>query len=130
MTAPSSVFTPRSDVRTAMALLLLAEAMLFFTFLFVVGPIATPVLLVPLAAVVVLCVALAWGQDWVRWVLLAPIAYRAWTLVHVIAAAFGLGRMGTAVFLTLIMLVELAAAFIFVDSYRSRRRSFATALTP
>jgi len=122
MSPVSPVATPRTDVRTAMALLLLAEAMLFFTFLFIVGPLPTPALLLPLTAVIVLCVALSWGQDWVRWLLLAPIAYRVWTLVYVIAAAWGLGRMGTALFLTLIVVAELAAALIFVDSYVARRR--------
>jgi len=116
----------RTDVRTAVALLLLAEATLFFTFLFIVGPIPTPTLLLPLAAVVVLGAALSWGQEWARWALLPPIAYRVWTLVLVIAAAWGLGRTGTALFLTLIILAELAAAFILVDSYLARRRRFAT----
>lgn len=118
----STVVTPRSDVRTAMALLLVAEAMLFFTFLFIVGPLPTPALLLPLTAVILLCMALSWGQDWVRWLLLAPIAYRVWTLVYVIAAAWGLGRMGTALFLTLIIVAELAGGFILVDSYVARRK--------
>jgi len=35
----------------------------------------------------------------------------------VTAAAWGLGRTGIALFLTLIILVELAAAFILLDRY-------------
>ncbi len=120
------VATTTTNVRAAIALLVLAEATLFFTFLFIVGPIATPALLVPLAAVVVLCSALYWGQDWARWVLLAPIAFRMWRLVLVIAAAWGLGRTGTALFLTLIIVAELAGAFLLFDRYLSRRRSLAT----
>ena len=126
MTWSRPVATTRTDVRTAIALLLLAEATLFFTFLFIIGPIATPALLVPLAVVLVLCAALYWGQDWARWVLLAPIAFRMWRLVLVIAAAWGLGRTGTALFLTLIIVAELAGAFLLFDRYLSRRRSLAT----
>jgi hypothetical protein len=37
--------------------------------------------------------------------------------VLLIAAAWGLGRTGTALFLTFIILAELFAAFILVDSY-------------
>ena len=126
MTSSRPVATTRTDVRTAIALLLLAEATLFFTFLFIIGPIATPALLVPLAVVLVLCAALYWGQDWARWVLLAPIAFRMWRLVLVIAAAWGLGRTGTALFLTLIIVAELAGAFMLFDRYLSQRRSLAT----
>jgi len=96
---------------------LIAEATLFFTFLFVVGPIATPARLLPLAAVLVLCAALYWGQSWARWVLLAPIGFRVWRLVPLTAAAWGVGRAGIAVFLTLIILAELAAAFLLLDKY-------------
>ena len=108
--------TTRTDA-SAIALLLIAEATFFFTFLFVVGPIATPARLLPLAAVLVLCAALYWGQSWARWALLAPIGFRVWRLVPVTAAAWGLGRPGIALFLTLIVLVELAAAFILFDRY-------------
>jgi len=109
--------TTRTDVSAPIALLLIAEATLFFTFLFVVGPIATPARLLPLAAVLVLCAALYWGQSWARWVLLAPIGFRVWRLVPLTAAAWGVGRAGIAVFLTLIILAELAAAFILLDRY-------------
>lgn len=125
MTSPNPVATTRTDV-TAIALLILAEATLFFTFLFIVGPIATPALLVPLGAVIVLCAALYWGQGWARWVLLAPIAFRVWQLVLVIAAAWGLERSGTALFLTLIIVAELAGTFLLYDRYLSRRRILAT----
>jgi len=108
--------TTRTDA-SAIALLLIAEATFFFTFLFVVGPIATMAGLLPLAAVLVLCAALYWGQSWARWALLAPIGFRVWRLVPVTAAAWGLGRPGIALFLTLIVLVELAAAFILFDRY-------------
>ena len=126
MTSSNPVATTRTNVTAAIALLVLAEATLFFTFLFIIGPIATPALLVPLAVVLVLCVALYWGQDWARWVLLAPIAFRMWRLVLVIAAAWGLGRTGTALFLTLIIVAELAGAFMLFDCYLSQRRSLAT----
>ena len=109
--------TTRSDVSAAIVLLLIAEATFFFTFLFVVGPIATPARLLPLAAVLVLCAALYWGQSWARWALLAPIGFRVWRLVPLTAAAWGLGRPGFALFLTLIILVELAAAFMLLDRY-------------
>jgi hypothetical protein len=109
--------TTRTDVSAAIVLLLIAEATFFFTFLFVVGPIATPARLLPLAAVLVLCAALYWGQDWARWALLAPIGFRVWRLVPLTAAAWGLGRPGFALFLTLIILVELAAAFMLLDRY-------------
>src|SRR5438093_153006 len=108
--------TTRTDVSAAIALLI-AEATLFFTFLFVVGPIATPARLLPLAAVLVLCAALYWGQRWARWALLAPIGFRVWRLVPLTAAAWGVGRPGIALFLTLIILVQLAAAFILLDRY-------------
>ena len=126
MTSSNPVATTRTNVRAAIAILVLAEATLFITFLFIIGPIATPALLVPLAVVLVLCAALYWGQDWARWVLLAPIAFRMWRLVLVIAAAWGLGRTGTALFLTLIIVAELAGAFLLFDPYLSRRRSLAT----
>ena len=109
--------TTRTDVSAPIALLLIAEATLFFTFLFVVGPIATPARLLPLAAVLVLCAALYWGQSWARWVLLSPIGFRVWRLVPLTAAAWGVGRAGIAVFLTLIILAELAAAFLLLDRY-------------
>jgi hypothetical protein len=109
--------TTRTDASAAIVLLLFAEAALFFTFLFVVGPIAMPARLLPLAAVVVLCAALYWGQSWARWALLAPIGFRVWRLVPLTAAAWGLGRAGIALFLTLVILVELAAAFILLDRY-------------
>ncbi|HEV2669878.1 MAG TPA: hypothetical protein VGU74_02205 [Gemmatimonadales bacterium] len=117
MTTSTPVAVTRTDVTTAIALLLIAEATLFFTFLFVVGPIATLALLLPLAAVLVLCAALYWGQNWARWALLAPIAFRVWKLVLVTAAAWGLGRTGTALFLMLIILAESAAAFVLFDRY-------------
>ena len=126
MTSPNPVARTRTDVTAAIALLILAEATLFFTFLFIVGPIATPALLAPLGAVILLCAALYWGQDWARWVLLAPIAFRIWSLVQVVAAAWGLGRSGTALFLTLIIVAELAGVFLLFDRYFSRRRSLAT----
>ncbi len=109
--------TTRTDVSAAIVLLLIAEATFFFTFVFVVGPIATLERLLPLAAVVILCAALYWGQSWARWGLLAPIGFRVWRLVLVTAAAWGLGRTGVALFLTLIILVEVAAAFILFDRY-------------
>jgi hypothetical protein len=121
MTSMSPVAAKRTDVTAAIALLLLAEATLFFTFLFVIGPIATPTLLVPLVVVLVLCAAWYWGQDWARWGLLAPVTFRVWRIVPVVAAAWGLGRTGTALFLTFIVLAELFAAFILVDSYLVRR---------
>jgi len=108
--------TTRNDA-SAIALLLIAEATLYFTFLFVVGPIATPARLLPLAAVLVLCAALYWGQSWARFALLAPIGFRVWRLVPLTAAAWGLGRAGIALFLTLIILAELAAAFLLLDRY-------------
>src|SRR5439155_779640 len=82
---------------------------------FVVGPIATLARLLPLAAVLVLCAALYWGQNWARWALLAPVGFRVWRLSLLTATAWGLGRPGIALFLTLIILVELAAAFILLD---------------
>lgn len=123
MTSSSPVATTRTDVAAAIALVLIAEAALFFTFLFFVGPIATLARLVPLAVVLVLCAALYWGQSWARWALLAPIAFRVWKLVLLTAAAWSLGRTGTALFLTLIVLAELTAAFILFDRYLAQRRS-------
>ncbi len=117
MTSSRPVATTRTDVRTAIALLLLAEATLYFTFLFFVGPITTLERLVPLAVVLVLCAALYWGQHWAQWAVLAPIAFRVRKLVLLTAAAWGVGRPGIALFLTLIVLAELAAAFILLDSY-------------
>ena len=103
--------------RTAIVLLLLSEATLFFTFLFIIGPIGTLARLLPLALVLVLCTALYRGQEWARWGLLAPVAFRVWKVVPLIAAAWGLGRTETALFLTLIILAELFAAFILLDNY-------------
>ena len=120
MTSSRPVATTRTDVRIAIALLLLAEATLYFTFLFTVGPITTPERLVPLAVVLVLCAALYWGQHWAQWAVLVPIAFRVRKLVLLTAAAWGVGRAGTALFLTLIVLAELAAAFILLDSYLRR----------
>jgi len=109
--------TTRTDVSAAIVLVLIAEATFFFTFVFVIGPIATLPRLLPLAAVLVLCAALYWGQNWARWAILAPIGFRVTRLVPLTAAAWGLGRPGIALFLTLIILVELAAAFILFDRY-------------
>jgi len=119
MTTSTPVAGTRTDVSAAIVLLLIAEATLFFSFLFVVGPIATQARLLPLAAVLVLCAALYWGggKNWARWALLVPIGFRVWRLVPLTAAAWGLGRPGFALFLTLIILVELAAAFILLDRY-------------
>ena len=78
---------------------------------------------VPLAVVLVLCAALYRGQDWARGALLAPIAFRVWRVVPLIAAAWGLGRTGTALFLTFIILAELFAALILLDSYFARRQT-------
>lgn len=118
MTTISPVASKRPDVTAAIVLLLLAEATLFFTFLFVIGPIATLARLLPLVVVLALCAALYWGrQDWARWGLLAPVAFRTWRIVLLIAAAWGLGRTGIALFLMFIVLAELFAAFILIDSY-------------
>ncbi|PYO71461.1 MAG: hypothetical protein DMD64_14550 [Gemmatimonadetes bacterium] len=117
MTTSTRVAMRRTDVSAAIVLLLIAEATFFFTFLFVVGPIATLARLLPLAAVLVLCAALYWGQNWARWALLAPVGFRVWRLSLLTATAWGLGRPGIALFLTLIILVELAAAFILLDRY-------------
>ena len=122
MTSMSVVATKRTDVTAAIVLLLVAEATLFFTFLFIIGPIGASARLVPLVIVLALSAALYWGQDWARWGLLAPVAFRVWTVVHLIAAAWGLGRTGTALFLTFIVLAELFAAFILVESYLVRRQ--------
>lgn len=122
MTSMSPVATKRTDVTAAIVLLLLAEATLFFTFLFIIGPIATLARLLPLVVVLVLCAALYSGQDWARWALLAPVAFRVWRIVLLIAAAWGLGRTGIALFLTFIVLAELFAAFILVDSYLVQRQ--------
>jgi len=121
MTSMSPVAVKRTDMTAAIVLLLLAEATLFFTFHFIIGPIATPARLVPLVVVLVLCAALYWGQDWARWGLLAPVSFRVWTIVRLIAAAWGLGRTGIALFLMFIILAELSAAFLLVDSYLVRR---------
>ena len=121
MTPTSPVVTTRTDVNVAIAILLLAEAALFFTFLFIVGPIATLERLLPLAVVLALCAMLYRQQDWARWGLLAPVAFRVWKVVLLVAAAWGLGRTGTALFLTFISLAELLAAFILIDSYVVRR---------
>jgi len=123
MTSSSAAVPTRTDLTAAIVLLLLAEATLFFTFLFIIGPIATLELLLPLAVVLVLCTALYRGQEWARWSLLAPVAFRVWKVVLLIAAAWGLGRSGIALFLTFIVLAELFAAFILLDSYFVRRQS-------
>ena len=122
MTSMSPVAVKRTDMTAAIVLLLLAEATLFFTFLFIIGPIATLARLLPLVVVLVLCAALYWGQDWARWALLAPVSFRVWTIVRLIAAAWGLGRTGIALFLMFIILAELSAAFLLVDSYLVRRQ--------
>ena len=106
-----------TDVSAAIVLLLIAEATLFFTFLFFVGPIGTMARLLPLAVVLVLCAVLYWGQGWARWALLAPVGFRVWRLVPLTAAAWALGRPGIALFLTLIILVELTAVFVLLDRY-------------
>ena len=123
MTSVRPVAPTRADLSVAIVLLLLAEAIFFFTFLFIIGPIATLTRLVPLAVVLALCTALYRGQEWARWGLLAPVAFRVWKLVLLVAAAWGLGRTGIALFLTFIILAELFAAFILPDSYLVRRQS-------
>jgi hypothetical protein len=127
MTSMSPVAVKRTDVTAAIVLLLLAEATLFFPFLFIIGPIATLARLLPLAVVLVFCAALYWGQDWARWGLLAPVAVRVWRIVPLTAAAWGLGRTRIALFLTLIVLAELCAAFILVDGYLARRQRLGVA---
>ena len=122
MPSISPIAMKRTDVTAAIALLLLAEATLFFTFLFIIGPIATLTRLLPLVVVLVLCTAWYWGQDWARWGLLVPVALRVWRIVPLVAAAWALGRTGTALFLTFIILAELFAAFILVDGYMVRRQ--------
>jgi len=122
MTSMSPVAVKRTDMTAAIVLLLLAEATLFFTFHFIIGPIATLARLLPLVVVLVLCAALYRGLDWVRWGLLAPVSFRVWTIVRLIAAAWGLGRTGIALFLMFIILAELSAAFLLVDSYLVRRQ--------
>lgn len=107
----------RNDDSGAITLLLIAEATLYFTFLFVVGPLPALDRLLPLLAVVILCAALYWGYSWARWVLLAPIGVRLHRLVLLTAAAWGLERTGIAYFLTAIILAELAAVFLLVDHY-------------
>ena len=124
MTSTSPVVPTRADLTAAIVLLLLAEATLFFTFLFFIGPIGTMARLLPLAVVLVLCTALYRGQDWARWALLVPIAFRVWKVVLLVAAAWGLGRSGIALFLTFIIVAELFAAFILLDSYLVRRHQF------
>jgi hypothetical protein len=116
MTTSTPVALSRTDL-SAIGLLLIADATLFFTFLFVVGPIATRPRLLPLIAVVVLCTALFWRQNWARWALLVPLAVRLQRLVLLTAAAWGLGRSGMALFLTFIILAELAAVFMLLDRY-------------
>ena len=122
MPSISPIAMKRTDVTAAIAALLLAEATLFFTFLFITGPIATLTRLLPLVVVLVLCTAWYWGQDWARWGLLVPVALRVWRIVPLVAAAWALGRTGTALFLTFIILAELFAAFILVDGYMVRRQ--------
>lgn len=119
--------TTRNDASTAIALLLMAEATLYFTFLFVTGPIPMLVRLLPLLAVVVLCAAVYWGFSWARWLLLAPIGFRLQRLVLLTAAAWGLGRTGIALFLTLIILAEAAAVFLLLDQ---QIRSYAESRAP
>ena len=46
-----------------------------------------------------------------------PIAVRVHRLALFTAAAWGLHRTGAALFMTLIILVELVAAFLLVDQY-------------
>ena len=118
----------RNDDSGAIGLLLVAEATLYFTFLFVVGPLPALVRLLPLLAVVVLCAALYWGYNWARWVLLAPIGVRLHRLILLTAAAWGLGRSGIALFLTTIIFAELAAVFLLVDRY-AKAVTFGTALS-
>src|SRR6266576_2014228 len=117
MTSLRPVAIPRADEATAIAVLLLAEATLFFT-----GPIGTLGRLLPLTVVLVLCAAWYWGPHWARWGLLVPIAFRVWKVGLLGAAAWGLGRTGTALFLTVIVLAELWAAFILLDTYLMRRQ--------
>jgi len=107
----------RNDDSRAIVLLLVAEATLYFTFLFVVGPLPALVRLLPLLMVIVLCAALYWGYSWARWVLLVPIGIRLHRLVLLSAAAWGLGRTEIAYFLTVIILAELGAVFLLVDRY-------------
>ena len=117
MTMTTTVPMTRTNSSAAIGLLLAAEAALFFTFLFVVGPIAMLVRLLPFVAVLVLCAALYWGQNWARWALLLPIAVRVHRLSLLTAAAWGLHRTGAALFMTTIILVELVAAFLLFDQY-------------
>lgn len=123
MTSLTLVATKRADVAAAMVLLLLAEATLFFTFLFVIGPIAPLERMLPLVAVLALCAALHRGREWARWGLLVPIAFRVWRLVLLVAAAWALGRAGVALFLACIILAELSAVLILVDTYVVRRKA-------
>ena len=112
----------RADLTAAIVLLLIAEATLFFAFLFFVGPIVTLERLLPLAVVIVLCAALYRGQAWAGWGLLAPIAFRVWRVGLLIGAAWGLHRTGSALFLAFVLLAELFAAFILIDSHLVRRQ--------
>ena len=128
MRSSTAAVPTRTDVTTAIVLLLVAEATLFFTFLFIIGPLATLTRLLPLVVVVVLCTALYRGQHWARWALFAPITFRVWRVVLLIAAAWGLGRTGIALFLTFIIVAELFAAFILLDSYLVRRQRPPTAV--
>src|SRR2546430_630404 len=116
MTSMSPVALKRTDMTAAIVLLLLAEATLFFTFLFIIGPLATLARLLPLVVVLVLCTALYWGQDWARWGLLVPVAFRVWRIMLLIAAAWGLGRTGIALFLAFLIPGELLARFILIAS--------------
>src|SRR5436309_13532185 len=104
MTTSTPVATTRTDVSAAIVLLLIAEATLFFTFLFVVGPIATLTRLLPLLAVLALSAALYWGQTWARWAPLAPSGIRVWRLAPFTAAACALGPSGLRLFLTPMLL--------------------------
>ena len=112
---------------SAIVLLLLAEPTLFFTFVVIVGPIPTRTRLIPLVVVLMLCAALYRGQYWARWGLFAPIAFRVWRLVLLIAAAWALGRTGTALFLTFIVVAELLAAFILLHRYFVSRQRLSAA---
>lgn len=117
----SSDSTARRRVAPAIALLVGAEAALFFTFLVVFGPLTLSARLVPLVVVLVLSAALYGGHDWSRWALLAPIVFRLWRIVPITAAAWGVGRVGTALFLTVVILAELGGGFILIDTYLGRR---------
>jgi|KBSSwiStaDraftv2_1062776.scaffolds.fasta_scaffold1948278_1 hypothetical protein len=119
--------TTRNDASLPIALLLLAEGTLYFTFLFIIGPLPPLVRLLPLLAIVVLCAAVYWGFSWARFVLLLPIGVRLHRLALLTAAAWGLGRTGIALFLTLIILAEAAAVFLLLDQ---QVRAYAASRAP